>query len=134
MKIKIYLLRQDRTVKVVKVNEKKSKWIYNRGLYPINPSDVNLSAFPYVPNPSPEIIFCEGNPQAIGSSEESIENFNRQNIRNAIEAAANIKSNWALRLTELLFSPKILFVVFAMIIIIAFLSGGFKEWNRLIPK
>lgn len=126
MKIKIYLLRQDRTVKIVKVSEKKTKWLYNGGLYPINPSDINLSAFPYVPNPHPEIVFCEGNPQAVGSREKAINNFNRQLVENFVQAAASVKSMWLHDLMSGLFSPKILFVVFAFIILVAFLSGVLK--------
>jgi len=126
MKIRIYLLRQDRTVKIVQVKEKKSKWLYNNGLYPINPSDIHLSAFPYVPNPHPEIIFCEGNPQAVGSKESALTNFDRQLVENFVQAAASVKSMWLQQLTELLFSPKIIFFAFGIIILVAFLSGVLK--------
>ena len=118
------MLRKDRTVQIMRKGDKSRFLLWNKGVYPIGPQDINLSAYPNIPNPTPEIVFYDENPQAIGSKTEPIDHFDRGLIENFVQAAASVNSPWMMMLADLIGHPaKLIVIVFAFIILIAFLSG-----------
>lgn len=128
MRIQCYILKRDRTISVIGVSREKDHFRYNRGLYEIKPEAVNISTVAGVVSSQPELFYVEGCPIPLTS--EASDDADSQTfldevvLQNAIKGLAGEPGMGLTLLLEYVRDPKkMILMVFAFIILIAFLQG-----------
>jgi len=133
MKIKVYLLNQDRTIVTKKVEAGKGFFTHQNGLYCITHS-TTLAAKDQASNFNtiPELIYYVGNPLPINEAQSKGADFlESMVIENALKDTGKPQGTWLISLSEklLLHPVKIMGVLIALgvglIIIRVALTGGF---------
>lgn len=138
MKIKCYILRKDRTATVKQVDPNKGTFRFNEGLYLLNKKAVNLVDR----EATPELIFIEGNPNPVfnENKKEVTDNtkktkkdttpeptlLDHQVMKNALKVTGAPRGLGLDIIADYMKDPtKILMLVFAIIIFVAFIGGYF---------
>jgi len=136
LKIWCYILKRDRTIREKGVNPDNSYFEYNDGIYQILAECVNVSAESGTIASVPELYYVEDIPQPINYKPPPVTAKGKKKqpeappflekvlIENAIEGLAGGPSELLKFLKDFLMNPaRLLIIVFAIIILIAFLSG-----------
>jgi hypothetical protein len=128
MKIKVHMLRRDRTIKSFAVDSNKNHFYYNNGLYSLEIDAINVSTINGVVNTNPEIFFVEDNPIPISSvskPKKTEETFlDEVVLNNAIRALAGEPSRALSLVLDYLRDPKkLILLAFALAILFAVIQG-----------
>lgn len=128
MKIRCIILRKDRSIEIVKANPSASHFRWKDGIYTIDKDAVNLTKKDGNANPTPELIYIEGNPQpiSIDGTESTQEFLEHTVIENILRATAEPTGFILDIIGDYLKDPsKLLMLVIVLIIAIAGIGGMF---------
>ncbi len=130
MKIYCYILKRDRTIHERAVRSNIPYFEYNDGIYQILAECVNVSAEDGIIASVPELYYVEDIPQPINyqppksNVPEAPPFLEQVIIENAIEGLAGGPSEMLKFLKDFLMNPaRLIIIVFALVILIAFFSG-----------
>jgi len=120
-KIRCVILRRDRSIKILNVNPSTEYFRFSNGIYNVDNEAVNMT------NPSPnipELIYVEGNPRPIGSTEDAIKIFDKQLFKKLIEDTVEPKGFAFDIIADYLKDPsKVIVWIFIVIIIYGVLQS-----------
>lgn len=120
------MVTKNRTIKKLEVDSTKDSFKYNKGLYIIRKEAVNFYLDPKKESlVYPELIYMEDRPSPVNAITEDSSHFlNAVVLKNALEQTSDQKSEFGAIIGEYARNPgKIMMLVFAVIILIAFLGG-----------
>lgn len=128
MRIQCFILKRDRTIENISVSRDQDYFHYKGGLYEIKPEAVNISTEGGVVSSQPELFYVEGCPIPLTSSPsddaETQTFLDEVVLKNAIEGLAGKPGMLFDIISFYLKDPrKMILVVFAIIILVAFLQG-----------
>lgn len=133
MDFTVLMLRKDRTVERLSVSPDKRFFRFKRGTYNIDKEAVNLRASatmkakPTIEEVA-ELVFIEGNPNAIGSKSTPSKVLGEKVVESALVQAGEPKGIWGELLVEYMRHPaNFIIIAFAILIILAAILnfGGF---------
>lgn len=125
MNINVTMVTKNRTIKKLEVDSTKDSFKFNKGLYIIRKEAVNFFWDPKKEvRVYPELIYMEGRPSPVNADRDSSHFLNAVVLKNALEQTSDQKSELFSIVGDYARNPsKIMMLVFALIILIAFLGG-----------
>lgn len=126
MKIKAHILRKNRTIHSMNVDENEDFFEFNNGIYNIQANAVNVTTQEGVINSHPELFYKEGCPSPITLEETKDEGsfLDEVVLENALAALAQGPGQFFNLIKTLIKRPSLIFIgIFALIILVAFLQG-----------
>ena len=126
MMIECLMIGKDRCITVIKVDPRKGKFTYNKGLYTIPKEAVNLTEFVNGKIESyPELIFFENDPLPINDASGDVNSvLKRTVLDNALQQVAKAETGFMGIVKEYMQHPsKILILAFVGVIVAALIGG-----------